>query len=154
LSSFDQFISDPEEGLLCPCRALSVYLDRTNKVRNSDSSLFLTYKKGAVHGASKRTLARWIVDTVKTTYQLAGADDIKLARAHDTRALSASWALFQGIKWEEIMRAALWSAETTFTSFYMKDVMWDDAAFSLATLSTARAGKHLRKQKSKKVKTF
>jgi len=149
LSSFDHFASSPEEKCMCPCRALSIYLDRTKAARNSCSQLFLTYKKGAVRQASKDTIARWIVETVKTAYAMAGDEDIELARAHDTRSLSTSWALFQGVKLDEIMRAAFWSAETTFTTFYMRDVLWDDAAFSLAALDTSRAGNKLKKLKHK-----
>ena len=150
LSSFDQFVSGPEEALMCPCRALSVYLKRTKALRDSESRLFLTFNKGSVQGASKDTIARWIVETVKTVYGLAKEDDFTLARAHDTRALSTSWALFQGVNLNEIMRAAFWSAETTFTTFYMKDVLWDDATFSLATLQTARLWNRHKKHRSAK----
>lgn len=150
LSRFQDYISCAEEGLMCPCRALSIYLNRTKPVRESESRLFLTFKKGSVHGASKDTLARWIVSTVKTAYAIAGDGDFSLARAHDTRSLATSWALFQGVKLQEIMRAAFWAAETTFTSFYMRDVMWDDATFSLATLGTARLWRKQKKNKSEK----
>ncbi len=147
LSSFDRFISDPEEGFWCPCRALKVYLKRTSAVRGETSKLFLTFKKGNVHGASKDSISRWIVDTVKIAYELAGNDDFTVARAHDTRSLSSSWALFQGVRVDEIMRAAFWSAETTFTSFYLKDIIWDDAAFSLSSLNAARLWKKKKKKK-------
>lgn len=150
LASFDQFISSPEEGLMCPCRALSVYLKKTKPVRNLESRLFLTFKKGSTHGASKDTISRWLVQTVKSAYELAEDQDFEIARAHDTRSLSTSWALFHGVSMEEIMRAAFWAAETTFTSFYMKDVIWDDAAFSLSTLKTAKLWKHHKRLKAKR----
>ena len=66
--------------------------------------------------------------------------DLELVKAHDTRALSTSWALFQGVRIEEIMRAAFWASDTTFTSFYLKDVTWDDDSFSQSILHTARKG--------------
>ena len=112
---------------MCPCRALSVYLKRTEPVRNSDSRLFLTFKKGSIHSASKETIAQWLVQTVRTAYEMADAQDFRAARAHDTH--TTSWALFHRVGNSEIMRAASWAAETTFTSFYMKDVIWDDTAF-------------------------
>ena len=135
---------------MCPCRALSVYLQKTKSVRNAESRLFLTFKKGSVHGASKDTISRWLVQTVKLAYELADEQDFEMARAHDTRSLSTSWALFHGVSMEEIMRAAFWAAETTFTSFYMKDIIWDDAAFSLSTLRTAKLWKRHKKLKAKR----
>ena len=138
LARFDKFTSIHEEKLMCPCRALKVYLDRTAPLRESESPLFLTYKKGAVKRASKETIARWIVETVKLVYGKANQEDLNLAKAHDTRSLAASWALFQGVPLQEIMHAAFWSAETTFTSFYLRDVFSDEATFSLSLLNAAK----------------
>ena len=146
LASFDQFSSSDEENLMCPCRALAIYLNRTKAVREGNTQLFLTHKKGDVRKPSKDTIARWIVETIKTCYQLAGNEDVLLAKAHDTRSLASSWALFQGVNLEEIMRAAFWNSDTTFTTFYLRDVVWDDAMFSLATLGTVRAGKKHKKR--------
>jgi len=137
LAKFDRFTSIEEDKLLCPCRALRIYLKRVSELRKS-SQLFQTYKKGAVQNASKRTIARWIVDTVKLAYGKASEADFKLARAHDTRALSTSWALFQGVQLQEVMNAAFWAAESTFTSFYLRDVFSEESAFSLTLLDTAK----------------
>ena len=150
LASFDQFTSVEEDLLMCPCRALAIYMNRTEALREGKEHLFITYKKGEVRRPSKDTISRWIVQTVKIAYELAGEDDLTLARAHDTRSLASSWALFQGVKLEEIMRAAFWKAETTFTSFYLRDVVWDDAMFSLSALGTAKAGRKHRKKMFKK----
>ena len=141
ISSFDAFTSVEEDLRLCPCRALRTYLKRTKSVHNSVSQLFVTFKKGESRAASKASVARWLVTTVKLAYEMAKEQDFSLARAHDTRALSTSWALFQGVRLEEIMRAAFWASETTFTSFYLKDVAWDDASFSRSILETAKRGK-------------
>ncbi len=138
LAKFDTFTSVKEDKLLCPCRALKIYLKKVAPIRESHSQLFLTHKKGAVQNASKRTIARWVVETVRLAYEKANQSDLNLARAHDTRALSTSWALFQGVKLQEIMTAAFWAAESTFTSFYLKDVVSDESAFSLALLKTAK----------------
>lgn len=138
LAKFDNFTSVEEDKLLCPCRALKIYLKKVAPIRKSHSQLFLTHKKGSVQEASKRTIARWVVETIKLAYKKADQGDLALARAHDTRALSASWALYQGVRLQEVMNAAFWAAETTFTSFYLKDVLSDETAFSLALLKTAK----------------
>ena len=108
LASFDQYTSIEEELMMCPCRALKIYLDRTKALRGGIDQLFLTHKKGEVRRPAKETSSRWIVETIKTAYELAGESDFSLGRAHDTRSLASSWALFQGVKLQEIMRAALW----------------------------------------------
>jgi hypothetical protein len=42
---------------------------------------------------------------------------LSTVRAHDTRKLATSWALFNGASITEIIRAAHWASESTFTSF-------------------------------------
>ena len=66
-------------------------------------------------------------------YEKANRSDLDLVQAHDTRALSTSCALFQAVRIEEIM-----TADSTFTSFYLRDVAWDDDIFSRSLLETAR----------------
>ena len=41
-------------------------------------------------------------------------------RAHDTRSLSTSLDLFNGLSMEEIMVAASWKSESTITVHYLK----------------------------------
>ena len=65
---------------------------------------------------------------------------LSTVRAHDTRKLVTSWALFNGASITEIIRAAHWASESTFTSFYMKDVPTKDARFARsAILETAKS---------------
>ena len=78
------------------------------------------------------------METVKLAYKKAHRGDLKIAKAHDTRSLATSWALLQGVDLKQIMRAAFWSTETTFTSFYLKDVLSAETAFSLSLLNAAK----------------
>ena len=39
--------------------------------------------------------------------------------AHDTRSISTSWALFQGVPIEEIHKAAYWRSPNSFISFIL-----------------------------------
>ena len=126
--------------MLCPYRALNMYLKRTRdcRVTLDTDSLFLTYQKGINKAASKNTLARWIVSLLKYVHE-----DLNLklfyVRAHDTRRLSSSWALFNGASIGDIMKTAHWKSENTFTSFYMKDVPIEDSRFArCAILETAK----------------
>ena len=61
---FDDMASCEEEVSLRPRRAVRIYKDRTDLYRKSgEKRLFVTYGAGEEQGkgASKKTLARWIV---------------------------------------------------------------------------------------------
>jgi hypothetical protein len=67
-------------------------------------------------------------------------------RAHDTRRCSTSWALFKGASIQEIIQTAHWAFDTTFTSFYLKDVCSEDSFARASLLETA----HWARKKSRK----
>lgn len=94
----------------------------------------LLIKKNHHKEASKDSIARWIVNTVRYAYENADKDTLKTVRAHDTRRLSTSWALFCGVSAEEILKAAHWTSETTFTSFYLKDVPDHQSIFAKSAI--------------------
>ncbi|CAC5390280.1 unnamed protein product [Mytilus coruscus] len=75
IPSFDA--TDSEDLKLCPCCA--------------SNRLFVTYQKNHHKEASKDSIARLIVNTVRYPYDNA---DKETLRAHDTRRLSTSWPLF------------------------------------------------------------
>ena len=107
-----------EDKLLDPKRAIYYYLKRTESLRNSDDSvenrLFLAVNEP--HRPVKtQTISSWIVNTIKCAYNEKGK-----FRAHSTRALGPSWALFNGASVKSIMDTADWSKESTFTRFYLK----------------------------------
>ena len=102
---------------------------------SSSSDLFVSTT--APHrAASKDTVSRWLVDCIK----LAGDDVFQRGpvRAHDTRALSTSWALFNGATIEQVQIAAFWANPNSFNSCYLKDVVAHQASFALAFLGASR----------------
>ena len=133
IPSFNSYATDSEDLKLCPCRALRIYINRTKSIRKSNR-LFVTYQKNHHKEASKDSIARWIVNTVRYAYENADKDTLKTVRAHDTRRLSTSWALFCGVSAEEILKAAHWTSETTFTSFYLKDVPDHQSIFAKSAI--------------------
>ena len=103
--------------------------------------LFVTYQEGRSNPASKDTIARWIVSTIKQAYSSGGKTYPGKPNAHDTRKLAVSWALFNGASIKEIMKAAHWSQENSFTKFYLKDVAKEESNFARASiLGTIRDG--------------
>ena len=81
------------------------------------------------------TISRWIVEAIKS----AGPDALISAtlRAHDTRGLSTSWALFNGASLDQITRAAYWSNSNSFITCYLRDVVSLEASFGLASLGAS-----------------
>ena len=123
-----------EDKVWCPVRALKWYLDRTKTHRRHDQ-LFLTCKE-PFSPASMDTISRWIVRAIRAAGNSALMPEAT-PRAHDTRGVSASWALFAGVGQEEILRAAFWNTPNTFISCYLTDVPASEMAFSQAALSSA-----------------
>ena len=61
-------------------------------------------------------------------------------RAHEVRALSASWALFNGVPFEDIMTAAFWRGHTTFTDYYLRTLsQHSDGLYSLGPIVAAQS---------------
>ena len=94
---------------------------------------------GAKHGGplSKTRLARWIVEAIRAAYASAGQLPPEDIRAHSTRGVAASWALFQGVSVEDMCAAASWSSHHTFVKYYSLDV--SGSRFARTVLSTAVA---------------
>ncbi len=72
LQALSSEAADPALVLLCPVRALGIYVDRTRSFRSSEQ-LFVCHggqQKGKA--VSKQRLAHWIVDAVALAYQSQG----------------------------------------------------------------------------------
>ncbi len=110
--------ADPALALLCPVRALRIYVTRTQSVRSSEQ-LFVCHggqQKGKA--VSKQRLAHWIVEAVALAYQSQGEPCPLGVRAHSTRSVASSHALAHGASLADICRAAGWATPNTFARFY------------------------------------
>ena len=87
-----------------------MYVKRTKTLRNRETALFVTYKQNYHQRASKDSISRWIVSLIRYCVETKGIN-LTSVRAHDTRRLSTSWALFNGASTEEIVKAAHWANE-------------------------------------------
>ncbi len=115
-----------EEKLLCPVRALKVYLDRTQEVRGDRKNLFIAHKPSHRGEIAPGTITSWIRQTVAFAYSFAAEDNEVLnkfkVQAHQLRGLSASWALDRNVPLANIMESCCWRSHTTFTSHYLRDM--------------------------------
>ncbi|XP_029958238.1 uncharacterized protein LOC115396492 [Salarias fasciatus] len=118
------FATQEHEALnaLCPVRALRAYVDRTAGLRKSEQ-LFVSWAASHLgEPLTKQRLSHWIVDAISIAYNSRGLQPPAGLRAHSTRGVAASWALFRGVSVEEICAAASWASPHTFTRFYNLDV--------------------------------
>ncbi|KAJ1104591.1 hypothetical protein NDU88_002001, partial [Pleurodeles waltl] len=77
-------------------RCLKCYLQKTQVIRLSDQ-LFVAFggtRKG--HAVSKQTIARWIGLAIQFCHAKAGKPLHNKVRAHSTRSVATSAALFAG----------------------------------------------------------
>ena len=83
-------------------------------------------------------ISAWICRTIWRAYVLEpDHSDSTNARvtAHDVRAFAASWAAFNHVPMEDVLRAASWRNATTFTAFYLRDLCQQhDDLYSLGPL--------------------
>uniref|UniRef100_A0A1B8XUR9 Lamina-associated polypeptide 2 alpha C-terminal domain-containing protein n=1 Tax=Xenopus tropicalis TaxID=8364 RepID=A0A1B8XUR9_XENTR len=125
LPSFCPKPSNEKERLLHKLdvvRALRIYLKRSADYRQSESLLisYSSTQKGKT--VSKRTIARWLVETIHTAYDRKNVPRPFAVKAHSTRAQSTSWALQNLATADQICRAATWVSPNTFIKFYKLNV--------------------------------
>ncbi|KAL0148432.1 hypothetical protein M9458_056242 [Cirrhinus mrigala] len=109
---------DPNLTLLCPVRALRIYMERTQPFRRSEQ-LFVCYggqQKGKA--VSKQRISHWLVNAIRMAYLARGLPCPLEVRAHSTRGIAASAALANGASLTDICRAAGWATPNTFARFY------------------------------------
>lgn len=127
IPALSQLVGEDEaERSLCPVRAIKWYLHRTRDRRASMKApipLFIPIYPGLQRRLSPATLGSWAKSVIVEAYEAANEEDARLinARLHDLRGFGASWTFIRSLKLETVLRAALWSGHTTFTSHYLKE---------------------------------
>ena len=125
-----RFVAD---STLCVATVLNEYIARTSSLQGEEQQLFISYVK-LHHGVSKDTILRWI----RTVMQKAGVDTT-IFKPHSTRAASTRKACYCNVSLPVIMKAASWSSNCVFNTFYNKPVQSPNVSdsFSHAILSAA-----------------
>ena len=85
----------------------------------------MKFSKGSISGriSSVIRLAYKKLSTVKLS--------ILKSKAHELRALSRSWDYFNKTPIEDIVRAAVWSNQSVFAKFYLRDLSRQSQNLSL-----------------------
>ena len=136
ITSISNLLNDDDaDNLLCPVRALKQYLKSTASFRQGKRRLFISINPKYARDIKKATISRWIKTCVLLAYNHHSSHvDLVHVKAHELRAISASLSAMLGTPVEAIMKSAFWSAASTFTSYYIRDVqhMCQDGRFGFA----------------------
>jgi integrase len=125
---------------LCVRRAVKryIYFTRTFRARGVDQLLVNFY--GARKGlpASKPTISRWVRKCIELAYRAGGKMPPTGVKAHDTRAVAASWAQFNNASLPDICNTAQWANTNTFAMHYQLNLAGNEATarFGNAVLQT------------------
>ncbi len=109
-------------SLLCPVRALRIYIEHSASYRKSEQ-LYVGFGNRAKGGpVTKPRISRWLVDAITLAYSSSGLQCPIGVRAHSTRGIASSWAWSSGVSISDICEMADWSSPSTFARFYNLDV--------------------------------
>ena len=98
--------STDSDILLCPVRALKIYLDRTKPLRSTQKLVFMSFKQGHTKDIQCSTISSWIKNTIKLCYEKAGDNtDLSEPKDHDIQAFAASNAFYGGVSLDRILQA-------------------------------------------------
>lgn len=126
LKSLGAFVGPdlPVDANNCVVRAIKIYLSRTAAYRRGRKRLFISYKQSMHDEIKPATISSWIIKTVRYAYDNASEDTAQLfkVRAHDLRAMSTSWGAHKNLRIADVLQAAQWRSQSTFTSFYLLDM--------------------------------
>ena len=123
--SLNDFVGgDKTELLLCPVRALRVYIERTNKFHSQARSLFLSPRCPS-RSLSKNAISFFLRDVISKSVEPGlTPGSSSQPRSHSIRGMATSAAFLRNFPVAAILEAATWKSPLVFTSFYLKDVQF------------------------------
>ena len=139
--SLSDFVGDlPDELLLCPVRALRLYISHVSSVSPRPRS--------PSRSLSKNALSFFLWDVISRAYSSpssSSSSSLSLPssstsafRAHGVCGVAASWAFSRNAPLSSILAAATSSSSSVFTSFYLKDIQFSSShGFGLGPLVAA-----------------
>ena len=97
------FPKDPER-LLCPVRALGLYIVRSAELAQTDplEKLFVHFNPNTQLFTTH--FRRWVAETIRLTYENSSQSDLPKIKAHDVRGISASIAYYRNTPLKGAMR--------------------------------------------------
>ena len=121
--------------LLCPVRALRIYLDRTRSLSPLRHRLFVSPRRPS-RAMSKNAVSFFLRGVIHA----AGASrpEVGSVRAHEVRSVSTSVAFHRNWSVSSVLESATWSSSSVFSSFYLLDIQYEyDGILSLGPFVAA-----------------
>ena len=113
---------NPNGRLLCPVRAVKLYLRRNAPHHPVCERLFLTTGPNPKEIA-KNTISFWLRKTIARAYELAGCSlPVPAPRARETRGIALSLLYRKNFALPQVLSAGTWRRHTTFTRHYFRDL--------------------------------
>ena len=108
-----------EDLLLCPVRALRIYLDRTRPLAPVRHRLWVSPRRPS-RAMSKNAVSFFLREVIHA----AGASrpEVGSVRAHEIRGVSTSVAFHRNWSVSTVLESATWSSSSVFSSFYLRDI--------------------------------
>ena len=124
-----------DDLLLCPVRALRIYLDRTTPLTPLRHRLFVSPRRPS-RALSKNAISFFLRDVI--TAAGASRHEVGSVRAHDIRGVSTSVAFHRNWPVSAVLDSATWSSNSVFSSFYLRDIQHEyDGILSLGPFVAA-----------------
>ena len=134
-SSSDFAAGLDDDLLLCPVRALRVYLDRTRPLVPVRHHLFVSPRRPS-RALSKNAVSFFLRDVITTAG--AARPEVGSVRAHDIWGVSTSVAFHRNWSVSAVLESATWSSSSVFSSFYLRDIQHEyDGLHSLGPFVAA-----------------
>ena len=107
------------ELLLCPVRALRIYLDRTSSFSPLPRSLFLSPRRHS-QALSKNAISFFLREVIHGAG--AARPEVGSVRTHSVRGVSTSAAFHKNWSVATVLESATWRSNSVFASFYLRDL--------------------------------
>ena len=124
-----------DDLLLCPVRALRLYLPRARSLSPGRHRLFVSPRRPTRH-LSKNALSFFLREVISA----AGATrpQVGSLRAHEVRSVSTSVAFHRNWSVSSVLESATWASSSVFSSFYRRDIQHEyDGLLSLGPFVAA-----------------
>ncbi len=106
LSALPPSAEDQELNLLCPVRALRIYIERSAPFRQSEQHFVCFGGRTKGSPVTKQRISQWLVDAISLAYSSLGLQSPIGVRVHSTRGVASSWAWSSGVSMEDICALA------------------------------------------------
>ena len=103
--------------LLCPVRALRLYLLRARSLSPGRHRLFVSPRRPS-RAMSKNAVSFFLRDVISA----AARPQVGSLRAHEVRSVSTSVAFHRNWSVTSVLESATWASSSVFSSFYLRDI--------------------------------